>query len=46
VPGVKFTGWRVGFKKVAFTKLLQEKAGLDISKAKERTDQRLKTSFL
>ena len=32
-------GWRVGFNKVAFTKLLQQELNLSLSVAKDMTDQ-------
>ena len=32
-------GWKIGFEKVAFTKLLQQEMGLSLSSAKDMTDQ-------
>lgn len=32
-------GWKIGFNKVAFTKLLQQEMALSLASAKEMTDQ-------
>ena len=35
---ITFTGWKVGFRKVEFTRLLRVKAGLSLSEAKNKVD--------
>lgn len=39
MPKIIFEGWEVGMKKIPFTKLLNDKAGLSLAEAKSMKDR-------
>ena len=39
MPQVVLTGWKPGFRKVALTRILQQRAGLSLAVAKECVDR-------